>query len=218
MDVTGRGTGRGGTAQGFAGVAVGAAMLAVLALAFPAGCMRGSDDAEAAPVAVWRFTGPIESILNRKLAELQVIATNPVVAAAAAHRGRLLSRWQARRRDAEWRRNGEAWMGAILTNRAACAARDLGAAAGFAEILITDQHGLLVAATGKTTDYVQSDESWWQAGWAGGRGATLHGGVEFDASSGVQAIPLMTPLRDTNGLAVGVVKAVCDITTIEGGL
>ena len=32
----------------------------------------------------------------------------------------------------------------------------------FVEILVADSEGRLLAATGKTTDYDQSDESWWR--------------------------------------------------------
>ena len=38
-----------------------------------------------------------------------------------------------------------------------------------AEVLITDRHGQLVAATGRTSDFNQADEDWWQDAYDQGR-------------------------------------------------
>jgi hypothetical protein len=41
----------------------------------------------------------------------------------------------------------------------------------FAEVMVTDATGRLVAATNKTSDYYQADEAWWQNCYDGERGA-----------------------------------------------
>ncbi len=53
----------------------------------------------------------------------------------------------------------------------------------FAEVIITDVTGRLVAATNKTTDYYQADEEWWQECFAQGRGNIIISDVSFDESA-----------------------------------
>jgi signal transduction histidine kinase len=53
----------------------------------------------------------------------------------------------------------------------------------FAEVMVTDATGRLVAATDKTSDYFQADETWWQLCWNGGRGRVLISDVVFDESA-----------------------------------
>jgi len=78
------------------------------------------------------------------------------------------------------------------------------------ELLLTDAHGGLVAASGKTTDYYQADEEWWRKAVAQ-KGNVYVGEAEYDASSGVFSVPLAFALRDTEHHLVGVFKVVVDI-------
>jgi serine phosphatase RsbU (regulator of sigma subunit) len=86
-----------------------------------------------------------------------------------------------------------------------------------AEILATDVRGGLVAATGKTSDFNQADEAWWQ------KGATLRQGgqwtdvLRFDASSNVFSLDVVVPLHEDGNLA-GVVKMAVDVTSLFGKL
>jgi serine phosphatase RsbU (regulator of sigma subunit) len=77
----------------------------------------------------------------------------------------------------------------------------------FAELLLTDREGRLVAATIPTTDYWQADEAWWQnaavakdarSGWA-------HN-IIYDASADVQAMDVALPVYDEGGELLGVMK------------
>jgi signal transduction histidine kinase len=65
----------------------------------------------------------------------------------------------------------------------------------FAEVMVTDAEGRLVAATNKTTDYFQADEKWWQNCYADGKGKILISDVIFDASA-------LSPEGDTGTLVV----------------
>jgi methyl-accepting chemotaxis protein len=65
------------------------------------------------------------------------------------------------------------------------------------EVFVTDKYGGLVAATNRTSDYVQSDEDWWQAAWSDSKGATYIGQPENDQSSASFAIAIATPIYDT---------------------
>jgi signal transduction histidine kinase len=53
----------------------------------------------------------------------------------------------------------------------------------FAEVIVTDLSGRLVAATNKTSDYFQGDEDWWQRCYDNGKGRPLISDVIFDASA-----------------------------------
>jgi hypothetical protein len=86
----------------------------------------------------------------------------------------------------------------------------------FPEIFVTDENGLIVAETNKTSDYLQADEAWWQKAFAEGEGHVHHGPIEYDESARSEAISLYVPVRDPDtNKAIGVVKAVCDITAIK---
>ncbi len=87
---------------------------------------------------------------------------------------------------------------------------------GFSEVFVTDGRGLVVAATNKTSDYLQADEAWWTDTFAGGRGKARHGEIEYDPSARSEAISLYAPVIDPETKqAVGVIKAVCDLTAIK---
>ena len=70
--------------------------------------------------------------------------------------------------------------------------------------------------TNKTSDYYQADEAWWTETYANGLGKSLFGAIEYDESALAEAIPIYVPITDPDtGSAIGVMKAVCDITAIK---
>jgi len=81
----------------------------------------------------------------------------------------------------------------------------------FAEVMLTDRSGRLIAATNPTSDYWQADEAWWvnaaegmdmEPGWS-------HS-IIYDASAGVQAMDIAMPVRNGDGDFLGVVKGSLD--------
>jgi phosphoserine phosphatase RsbU/P len=85
----------------------------------------------------------------------------------------------------------------------------------FAEILVADRYGRLVAATNKTTDYDQSDESWWRRAGELRPGEAFLEGLDYDRSSGIFSLDIAVPvLPDGSGKATGVVKAVLNINPL----
>ncbi|MDD5422588.1 MAG: sensor histidine kinase [Candidatus Omnitrophica bacterium] len=82
------------------------------------------------------------------------------------------------------------------------------------ELFITDKFGGLVAASGKTTDFYQADEEWWQRSYDEGKGAVFVGGVEFDRSSGYWSITIAAPIRDESGGVIGICKNVISLTRL----
>jgi signal transduction histidine kinase len=76
------------------------------------------------------------------------------------------------------------------------------------EIFMTNEYGAVIAETGKTSDYRQDDEEWWQAAKREGLYA---GNVEYDESSSVYSIPVGVSVKDENGKFLGVMKFVLNM-------
>jgi signal transduction histidine kinase len=79
-----------------------------------------------------------------------------------------------------------------------------------AEILVTDRFGQLVAATHRTTDYFQGDESWWLDTYNDGQGRVVITDVAYDRSADVWGVSVCLPIMQ-RGQLLGIVKAVLDI-------
>jgi len=83
------------------------------------------------------------------------------------------------------------------------------------EVFVTDQYGLNVAMTDRTSDYLQSDEEWWQTAYHHGAGAVSIGSVDYDASSETWAVDVGVPVRDIQSQEViGVLRGTVDISVI----
>jgi sigma-B regulation protein RsbU (phosphoserine phosphatase) len=82
-----------------------------------------------------------------------------------------------------------------------------------AEALVTDSAGRLVAATGKTTDYDQADETWWRKGEMLTERSFWIDALQYDSSSNVFALDVVAPLYRENVLA-GVAKLSVDVSSL----
>lgn len=82
----------------------------------------------------------------------------------------------------------------------------------YLEIMLADSHGVLVAASGATSDYIQSDESWWRDAMGDGvTGRIGVGDIEWDESASAFAVTVSVPvLSPTNDRVDGVVRVVLD--------
>ena len=59
-------------------------------------------------------------------------------------------------------------------------------------------------------------EDWWKEAYNQGMGKSYYGEIEYDDSARAEAISLYTPIMEPEtGKAIGVMKAVCDITAIK---
>ncbi len=101
---------------------------------------------------------------------------------------------------------------AILTNDIAKELRSFQSVCPlFAEIFVTDIKGQLIASTGKTSDYWQADEEWWQKAIRLPAGYAHVEGINFDESAGVYSVDVAIPCRRLDHLTdppVGVIKGV----------
>ena len=86
---------------------------------------------------------------------------------------------------------------------------------GYAEIMVTDRYGGLIAATNLTTNYYQADEVWWQAAWSNGQGATyIAPELTFDEHIGGEALLMSVPIT-SEGEFIGVLRAFYDLASIR---
>ncbi len=82
----------------------------------------------------------------------------------------------------------------------------------FAEVFVTERHGFVALASGRTSDFVQRDEHWWQAAMQRG---SFEGPAEFDSSAGVTALEFDVALRPPNGgRPLGVLKGVLTLRNL----
>jgi hypothetical protein len=87
---------------------------------------------------------------------------------------------------------------------------------GYSEIFISDEKGLVVGATNKTSDYYQAGEDWWVKGYNEGRGKYFYGEIEYDENAMSEAIPIYVPIIDLDTKrAIGVMKVIIDIIAIK---
>lgn len=95
----------------------------------------------------------------------------------------------------------------------------------FAEAMVTDAVGRVVAATDKTSDYYQADEKWWQDCYDNGNGRVLISDVMIDASAispegtrGTLVADLCLPIYDVPDPArrkvLGITKVSLDATWV----
>src|SRR5437868_13318085 len=83
-----------------------------------------------------------------------------------------------------------------------------------AEVMLTDQYGYNAVATSPPTDFVQSDEAWWQTAWKSG---VTDGDATEDRATGETVVELARAVRD-HGLRVGVVKAKFGLSNLDSAL
>jgi PAS domain S-box-containing protein len=78
----------------------------------------------------------------------------------------------------------------------------------FSEVFVTNKYGVNVAQTGKTTDYYQADEVWWQQTKENG---IYVSDVEYDDSSGIYSLVTGLRMEDQRGEFLGEIKVVLNI-------
>jgi len=78
----------------------------------------------------------------------------------------------------------------------------------YPEIILTNAYGVNIAQTGKTTDYLQSDEIWW--GMA--KTDLLYlSEIHYDESADVYSVDIGYRISDYDGSFLGVIKAVTNV-------
>ena len=173
-------------------------------------------------------TGQIDSFLISRIAEAKTWASsNSVVEAARSARDRHAAEGlpEITIEEVENRFRIQKSLG-LWPEADSFLRQQVAASPYFAEIFFTDRNGFNVALTNPTSDFVQSDESWWQRAWSHGISV---GEVDYDESAGVWSIEISVRIDDPGGgepfgvmktvLAIEPVQKIADRTaqTIPGG-
>ena len=83
-----------------------------------------------------------------------------------------------------------------------------------AEVMLTDQYGYNAVATSPPSDFVQSDEAWWQTAW---RTGIADADATEDKATGETVVELARAVRD-HGIRVGIVKAKFGLANLDSAL
>jgi methyl-accepting chemotaxis protein len=87
------------------------------------------------------------------------------------------------------------------------------------EVFLTDERGLILAMTERTSDYLQADEEWWKQTYRGGQGSVYVSEVVYDESTKTWAVDIGIPIRSETGEnVIGVLRGTVDITAMFSGL
>jgi len=78
----------------------------------------------------------------------------------------------------------------------------------YPEIILTNSFGVNIAQTGKTTDYLQSDEIWWMRAKAD---LLYISEIHYDQSADVYSVDIGYRVNDSKGEFLGVIKAVTNV-------
>jgi methyl-accepting chemotaxis protein len=91
--------------------------------------------------------------------------------------------------------------------------RQLRSTGDIAEIILTDVNGLNAVTTGRTSDFVQSDEPWWRRSM---RDGVVASEAAYDSSARVVSISMMGAVREgTDGPPLGVLKVVFGLRGVD---
>ena len=81
------------------------------------------------------------------------------------------------------------------------------------EMFLTDLKGVSLASTDRTSDYLQSDEGWWQNAYKNGE---YVGQPEFDASTKTLAVNMAVAVKASGSdKIVGILRTTLDITSLS---
>ena len=94
--------------------------------------------------------------------------------------------------------------------------RQLRSTGDIAEIIVTDANGLNAVTTGRTSDFVQSDEEWWRRSM---RDGVVASEASYDSSARVVSISMTGAVREgTDAPPLGVLKVVFGLRGIDQDL
>ena len=177
---------------------------------------------EAPEFDMLEFAPEVEEVLAKRMRLIVKLLEDPVIVEAvrAANREHQdITLQEILLVDAKWQTTPgiDEFINQFLTNEVALKLIEFQEEyPGFSEIFVTDEKGLNVGQTNKTTDYYQADEAWWIGGYQSGAGKRFHGSIEFDESAQAEAISLYAPVIDPETRrAIGVAKAVLSIASIK---
>lgn len=185
--------------------------------------VRDAESVQLAQVAEY-IAASADAYVFRRIVDAAVLARAMDIRRVAADGSRqAMDQRQVETLDQQWqqKRQAPAALSGVLSNAASRFLADVAKQDPlYRELLVTDRHGRLVAASQLTTDYYQADEGWWtQALDDGRRGRIFVSDVRFDESAGVHAFDIAVPVvaPDSEEL-VGVMKIVASSQEMLAGI
>jgi methyl-accepting chemotaxis protein len=168
---------------------------------------RLSDAAALAAVRIERDLGDQERLVT-------VLASSPSVVDAARAAG---ARWRsdglAGRPLAELEARFDERRSLDVDARLRSYLRQLRSSGDIVEIILTDANGVNAVTTGRTSDFVQSDEDWWRRAMHDGAVSSV---AAYDSSARVVSISMAGVVREAaDGPALGVLKVVFGLQGID---
>ncbi|MBN1964480.1 MAG: HAMP domain-containing protein, partial [Anaerolineae bacterium] len=83
----------------------------------------------------------------------------------------------------------------------------------YSELFFTEANGFVVSMSGPTSDFIQSDEEWWQVAWENGLYISHS---EYDESAGMFVITVALRIDEPDtGEPLGVIKGTLDISALQ---
>src|SRR5712671_736002 len=153
---------------------------------------RGRDAAS-------RVSAMVTQYLKERRREALALASQPVIIAAARDAGQ-----SAVSRGLDRTPNATRELGADPALRDYL--RTYPTISDFAEIILTESHGLNVLVSGRPSDFVQRDETWWQRAISEG---SYEGSARFDSSAATASLEFDVAIKPARAQRpVGVLKAV----------
>ena len=162
----------------------------------------------------------ISGVFNEQINTLQALALNEVIEQTPekineSYKGNAKTiQTTLNTKDTQWRaadaanNDADPLVEKYLTNDASKELKEFQKSfPGNAEVFITDKYGGLVGTTNRTSDFLQSDEAWWQAAYNNGEGAVYISQPEYDQSAGALAVLIALPIHsDETGEIVGILR------------
>lgn len=145
----------------------------------------------------------VDAALSERVRQAQFIAASPEVISAAragGERSRALGIVHTPIAELEKRFNAERSLQVEPSTRYYL--RAMLPRLGAAEMLLTDANGYNAVTTGLSSDFVQSDEEWWQAAWRNGMSPA---DAAYD-SSAHQTVVSLAAIVSSDTVPVGVIK------------
>jgi len=81
----------------------------------------------------------------------------------------------------------------------------------FKEIIVTNSYGAAIAMSGKTSDYRQDDEGWWQSAWTN---ESYISDVMYDNHLSVHGLEVSSRIHDEAGRPLGVIMGFVDVNSL----
>jgi putative methionine-R-sulfoxide reductase with GAF domain len=144
----------------------------------------------------------ISQTLKREVGLLKTLALDETIenTVEAASRGEVLTQEEIQRLDSQWRvadandNNASPIVSRVLYNRTSTQLRQFQQNfSQHVEVFLTNQQGINIATTNRTSDYYQGDEAWWQIAY---RERIYIGQPEYDESTKTTVVIIAIAIRD----------------------